>query len=124
MNYVHHIPGRLRVRSEVIRGNERAARVAQERIACVDGVKSVTTNPLTGSITVLYDPALLTADNLVGNLRKHGYTNRLQILLNMATRPPAFESRRLGAALARRVAACVLQVALERSAVALVAAML
>jgi hypothetical protein len=72
-NYIHNIPGRLRVRTEAVRNNSAAAAAARALLAATPHVLSVETNPLTGSITVHYDPAGLSAPPLLGILRRHGY---------------------------------------------------
>lgn len=79
LNYVQHIPSRLRIRSELIRGNERGALAAEARIRPLHGVKSVTASALTGSITVLYDARLLPAEALLSKLREHGHATHAVI---------------------------------------------
>ena len=53
--YIHHIPGRLRVRFTCLRGNEEKTRAITNRLGSVTGVRSAVVNPLTGSVTVHYN---------------------------------------------------------------------
>ncbi|MCC8179626.1 MAG: hypothetical protein LIP23_01750 [Planctomycetes bacterium] len=57
-------PGRLRVRSELFMKQENLDKI-QEYVNAIDGVKEVTANPLTGSITVLYNPSVITMPMLM-----------------------------------------------------------
>jgi hypothetical protein len=47
---VHHLPGRLRLRSAVLKGNTFASEEARRHLAQIDGVTSVRANPATGSV--------------------------------------------------------------------------
>lgn len=54
-SYIHHVPGRLRVRVPAAKGNSfRASRIARELVA-LEGVTCAEANPLTGSVLVWYD---------------------------------------------------------------------
>lgn len=124
LNYVHHIPGRLRVRSAEIRGNERGAQAAKAAIGSLPGVKSVEANPLTGSITVLYDPKATDAEAVLGSLRHHGYTAHARIPERAVARRLSSANPQIGAIIAKRVTSYVVEAALERSILALVTAIL
>ena len=69
--YVHHVPGRLRVRIPEIRQN--AAKAAQVNcLLDVYGVERVKINHLTGSVVATFDPELTSADKLLGLLKEKG----------------------------------------------------
>lgn len=55
----HFIPGRIRVRSQRVKLSQDFAQEVENRLAGLDGVRKVETNPLTGSILVEYDPRTL-----------------------------------------------------------------
>jgi hypothetical protein len=124
MQCIHHIPGRLRVRVAGIKGDAQGA----SRLGCllreVDGVTSVAANPLTGSVLVHYDPATLCMSALMARIpasekpSRHGPTVRKR----------AVEPKTLGQEVIRRIAAAaakqVLEAAVERAVVALIAAIL
>jgi copper chaperone CopZ len=71
--YMHNVPGRLRVKTPVIKGSERMAALVEGEISGVDGVTSVTTNTVTGSIIVNYDPITVTHEDIVHALSGKGY---------------------------------------------------
>ena len=69
--YVHHVPGRLRVRIPILRNN--AAKSDEvKNLLQVNGSQKVCVNPLTGSVTITYDPAILSGDELLDLLRGNG----------------------------------------------------
>lgn len=124
-DYVHHIPGRLRVRSGAIRRNELRAAAAKTLIESQPGVRSAQPNTLTGSIVVHYDPALTDDAALMATLRERGYLT--------PAAPAGIPSARHGARspqaaiaeqVAKKVAVSLVETAVERSLLALVAAVL
>jgi hypothetical protein len=72
-DYVHSIPGRLRVKSAVIKKNPGEAKRAQRLLKSIRGVQSSEVNVLTGSVLILYDPTRLSADVLLQRLASAGY---------------------------------------------------
>jgi hypothetical protein len=67
-HYLHHVPGRLRVKTRTLKnGGEKAieARQLLERFA---GVEAIELNPLTGSMLVRYDEARVTPSQILGAL--------------------------------------------------------
>ena len=75
LDIVHHVPGRLRLRSASLKGDAhaRAREETRRHLAAVRGVTSVTANPCTGSLVVKYDAALLPPSNIIDVLASHGY---------------------------------------------------
>jgi copper chaperone CopZ len=69
---VHHLPGRLRLRSAVLKGNTFASEEARRHLAQIDGVTSVRANPATGSVLLEYDPNVLSPDKATEVLAAHG----------------------------------------------------
>lgn len=67
--YIHNIPGRLRIKTKFIKNNEETAKHIRKFIDQTRGVKSVATNTVTGSITILYDTKV-TKSNIVLNVLK------------------------------------------------------
>ena len=72
----HHLPGRLRLRSAVLKGNARACERAQHHLAQIGGVKQASANPITGSVLLGYDPNLLSPGEVTEVLAAHGYVLR------------------------------------------------
>ncbi|MBV8736074.1 MAG: cation transporter [Alphaproteobacteria bacterium] len=69
----HHIPGRLRLRSPLLKDNPRAAEEATRRLAEIEGLTSVTANPDAGSLLVRYDPTVTAPDKLLELLANQGH---------------------------------------------------
>jgi Heavy metal associated domain 2 len=70
--YVHHVPGRIRVRIPVIRENPYKADEIRNLLD-LDGVEKVEINHLTGSIVVKYNPGMLDSKSLLCALSEKGY---------------------------------------------------
>jgi hypothetical protein len=56
---IHSLPGRVRFKFDAIKGNSRQAEEVQQRLSDVNGVRSVQTNPITGSVLVTYEQSAL-----------------------------------------------------------------
>jgi|ERR1700693_4336724 len=69
---VHHLPGRLRLRSTALKGDPRAIAKAKCRLGEIRGVASVTANPCTGSLLLEYDPAIVAPGKLTEMLECRG----------------------------------------------------
>jgi copper chaperone CopZ len=70
--YLHDVPGRLRVRSPLLAGNQIKCREAEELLEYYTGVNSVEVKPITGSVTVEYDPRCTSSEELVEQLQLNG----------------------------------------------------
>jgi Heavy metal associated domain 2 len=70
--YVHHVPGRLRVRIPAIRKNPRHAAEIQSLLN-IYGVDNIAVNHLTGSVVVTFDTDLLSPEQLLNLLKEKGY---------------------------------------------------
>jgi copper chaperone CopZ len=73
VDLAHHLPGRLRLRSALLKGNTRAAAQAQRQLAEIGGVRSAGANPSTGSVLLEYDPEVIPPTKLIDVLAAHGY---------------------------------------------------
>jgi hypothetical protein len=73
VDLVHHLPGRLRLRSALLKGNARASEETQRHLAEIGGIRSASTNPLTGSVLLEYDPEVIPPAKLIDMLAIHGY---------------------------------------------------
>lgn len=127
MTYTHQIPGRIRARSAVIKRNPAQAAVLQQWLASLDGVKRVETNPLTGSVLIQYAESMVRGEDLMARMRERNWIAKspekpaLPRAAGVRLRPAADS-------LERKVAKAVLQFAaqlvIERSVVAIAAAIL
>jgi copper chaperone CopZ len=124
-HYVHHIPGRLRVRSAAIKRNEIRAEALKRLLEGTAGVTSAEVNTLTGSVMIRYNSEITSGQALVDMLRDRGYLTS-SVLTGAPERAftlPAFGGE-IGGMVAKKVAAYAIETAVERSVVALVAALL
>lgn len=64
MNIESFFPGRLRVSSELFTTQENVDKIV-ERVNTIDGIKNISSNLRTGSITVLYNPLAISMDMLM-----------------------------------------------------------
>ncbi len=72
-DFVHHVPGRLRVRIPALKRNEAEARAALRLIEAACGVMATKANLLTGSLTARYDSRLTSGAALLAILHDAGY---------------------------------------------------
>lgn len=120
--YLHHIPGRLRVRLAAIKRNEAKAAVVRRLLEGSPGVLSVDIARLTGSVTVAYDPAATTGAALIETLRGAGYVNG-DVALDRPQDYFAQQADRLGDEIGKAAMGFVVEKLLERSAVAVIGAL-
>lgn len=71
--YLHHVPGRLRIKTLSVKGNVAGAAAIEERLKNVHGVNMVSANILTGSILTTYDPAKVNRDDILNVLSSEGH---------------------------------------------------
>lgn len=92
VNYVHHLPGRLRIRIRSLKKNAVQAERIQQFFDPMPGIISVKVNLTTGSALIGYDEALVNADELMTTLEEHGWL----------TLPKSTDTRRLAEPTIRR----------------------
>lgn len=68
--YLHHIPGRLRIRSKVFRCQTPSRGSALRKLRAMDGVTGVRLNEKAGSVTVSYDTELTGPQHIMGLLKR------------------------------------------------------
>jgi hypothetical protein len=114
---VHHLPGRLRLRSARLKGNARASEEARLHFAQLTGITSAMANDCTGSLLVEYDPSVISPGSVVDVLRASGY-NILAAAAEVTEPGPAW-TEQLAAAMKDRVINAVA----ERLALAMIGAL-
>lgn len=70
--YIHHVPGRLRVRAQAFRCEPGRAEAAARKLTDQAGIERVSINARAGSITVHYDPAQRSQGELLAMLEGLG----------------------------------------------------
>jgi hypothetical protein len=71
-SYVHHVPGRLRVRIPALRNNPYEIENVSA-ILNIRGTYKIKANPLTGSLVITYNPDMITAHQLLDIMVAQGY---------------------------------------------------
>jgi Heavy metal associated domain 2 len=72
MLYVHHVPGRLRVRSRCLKGDRVAGLAVCAALRLIEGVTEAVTNPATGSVTVRYEHRRMAVGTIWQVLHREG----------------------------------------------------
>jgi hypothetical protein len=115
LEYAHFVPGRLRLKITTLKSQRRAAE-AEADIAAIPMVSSAVANPLTGSITINFDPQQLSIGDLWEKLRTLGYVSE--------NRPePSMDSPDMDR-FGRVLASALIEAVVQHSAQALVRALL
>jgi hypothetical protein len=125
--YIHHVPGRLRVRTPHVRQHAELARFVESNLRLHPGVVDVAVSELTGSIRVLFRPDATSAETILAWLQEQG-------LVKDEAKVPAYGSHRntstspdknlADGAIAKKLATIALETAVEKSVVLLVASLL
>jgi Heavy metal associated domain 2 len=66
--YLHHVPGRLRLKTRSLKNSEAKAAEIRALFAQLPGIKAIELNLVTGSMLVRYDTAGITAAKILGFL--------------------------------------------------------
>ncbi|MGO9378988.1 MAG: HMA2 domain-containing protein [Dissulfurispiraceae bacterium] len=76
MFYIHNVPGRLRLRSEILKGNHFAADAVRIALSTIPGIGIVEINPVTGSILVHFNHQAVNPEDIISLLERKGYFDR------------------------------------------------
>lgn len=71
--YIHDIPGRLRVKTPVIKGNDNAADDVQKILNVIEGIDSTSVNTTTGSVVINYNARAVQSGKIIDTLKEKGY---------------------------------------------------
>lgn len=118
---IHHVPGRIRLRVPGLKKNEREAQAIETFLATTKGVSDISVNTVTGSITINYDTALTDASSITDALRERGYLRHAHTVTSDLM--PQSTATKAGEAFGKAVFGVLVEKALERSALALIAAL-
>ena len=80
--YMHHVPGRLRVKTPFIKGKEEQALQVQGLIESLPGVRSASGNTVTGSLVIHYDPRRIEPERIMDCLTREGIFDHSKALTN------------------------------------------
>lgn len=69
-HYLHSVPGRLRVKTPQVKGDEARAEEVRRMLLAIEGVSDIRVNTVTGSILVEYDPDRVSHSEFLEALRE------------------------------------------------------
>jgi hypothetical protein len=123
--YVHHVPGRLRIRCTNLKRNPALAVSVRTALEGKPGVSQVTIEQLTGSLKVLYSPALTEIESIKSCLREYSLPSELppapsRRALRQSEPPP----QHFTSTILSQIATVALQTAVKQSVTLLVARLL
>lgn len=121
-HYIHHVPGRLRIRTPKLRRDDARARAAEQLLQSIEGVCSVRANTVTGSITLMYERDMVSPAVILRALEQQGYYD--PEMVRQADTHLHDMAARTGDKLGKALFGLVVEKAFERSAVALIGALL
>lgn len=76
---IHALEGRVRLKLAEIKGNSHKARRLEAYLTGVNGVETVSANPMTGSVLIFYQPHILSQKEIIRSLVRGG---------NLGSAPP------------------------------------
>ena len=120
-HYIHHVPGRLRVKTPAVKRNETQARLARETLEGAEGITAIDVNVVTGSIVINYDHRVGDGGAILDLLRARGYITHLPSNKGISVLP--YEAG-IGQKVTDIVVSKLVETVLERSATALIAAII
>lgn len=123
-SYVHHVPGRMRVKCASLKRNEAKAGSLREGLLNLEGVTRVEANTITGSLVIHYHRDITDTKQLTSFLDCKGGIHTQSIEGVPAHHNPVAGMTQVGGWLGKAVFGAVLEKVIERSALALVAAII
>ncbi len=73
--YIHNVPGRLRIKSPILKNNKHVANDVNSSLNALSGVDNIDINLTTGSLLVNYDCKTVKYSEIVEILEEKGYFN-------------------------------------------------
>jgi copper chaperone CopZ len=80
--YLHDVPGRMRVKSPLVKNNPGAANDIKNLLSLIHGVNSTEFNLTTGSVLIYYHPDKLNRGDLIDLLSEKGYFDKSKAVTN------------------------------------------
>jgi len=78
--YIHSVPGRLRVKTPIVKRNIKMAKHVEKFISQLRGVNSVYSNITTGSVLIKYDSKIINHNIILNIFKKHGLISKEQTI--------------------------------------------
>ena len=116
--YIHKVPGRLRVKTPVVKRNKEVADEIRKTLSTVNGIATVDINLTTGSILINYNPKTVEDKDIVNTLQRQGYFDTSKALTNDEYLQKA--ASRAGSLVGKAIFGTFVESALEGSALSLI----
>jgi copper chaperone CopZ len=121
-HYVHHVPGRLRVKTPALKRQEYRAREIKSYLEGIEGVVEVDVSTVTGSAVIKYDAARVNSVTLMNSVRDLGLVHHEHA--SHAHAPVVSAGAPLSNNAANTFLNKLVETAIEKSAIALIAAVI
>ena len=92
--YLHHVPGRLRVKIPGLKTSPEQAQKIRDLLDEVNGVERASVNPVTGSVLILYHSDLVDPEEILRPLREHGHFDEARAVSSRDRDPFDFSKTR------------------------------
>lgn len=80
--YMHNVPGRLRIKSPIIKNNKNVADELKKTLSMLHGIAAVDINLTTGSLLVNYNSKSIKHIDIVDILQRNGYFDASKAVTN------------------------------------------
>ena len=117
--YIHNVPGRLRIKTPLIKKNQSIAEDVQNLLRPLIGISSTSVNLITGSIVINYDHKVITSKEIVNTLNYAGYFDLSKAITNDEYIKTAAAS--MGQVVVKTLFGTFIESALEGSALSFIA---
>lgn len=117
--YIHNVPGRLRIKTPLIKKNQSIAEDVKNLLRPIIGISSTSFNLITGSIVINYDPKVITSKEIVNTLNYAGYFDLSKAITNDEYIKTAAAS--MGQVVVKTLFGTFIESALEGSALSFIA---
>lgn len=77
--YIHVLPGRIRIRTDLLKRNQMMAYHLKKNLSSLKGVESVLINSITGSLLIYFDVIDINTQTLLKNIAQHRVTPVIEI---------------------------------------------
>jgi len=82
MIYIHNVPGRVRIKNDILKGNPDSVDAIRKALSTIMGIGTVDINLTTGSILVHYNPKLTNCEEISRLLENRGFFDRSKVVTN------------------------------------------
>jgi predicted DsbA family dithiol-disulfide isomerase len=121
-HYIHHTPGRLRIKTPHVKRNLRRAEAVKNTLWPLRGIHSISISTLTGSVVVHYDLTSANSEEILQALKRACYFDETKAVTHDEVIHAAASN--VGLFLSKTVCGAVLETTLEESALSMISALI